>query len=457
MKSAFTTVLCSAFLMACSGGGKSAGPAAPPPPASKTYPTNKIPLALADSQSSADRAIMDQAIARAEKENKSVVLEIGAAWCAPCMMFSQDLEKTPNAAKLLADDGYILVKSETEFTSRLAPNDYLPTLVKFFPSFFIYTPGQGWTTMDSTYSLEGLRKRLAQRNVVTPLTLAELPKALEDKSSADEAVKELANSRIMTSAFASTIIWSYDEMKQAIALLDADNAKRGTQSPYSLAEMLKRTFVTDYVTAGALTLDELAADFPEIAAGARNLKAASGTAYRLKMKMDYVTRTEGLVAASARCAQAAQIIRSTLVPGPLSQEEAAKAYVSHDQKAAEVCADLELSVNGLTPELKARIEAMDKTNLENWQMLSEVGDTEGALAAFNKRYQSFVEHYATTKEKYEKALKEAKQKNDENAINEEREGLDRTIYMIQNHEKVSAEVQNAIRNKTRLPVLKIFN
>jgi len=62
--------------------------------------------------------LLTEALAKAQAENKLVMLDFTAAWCAPCQRLEQETFADPTVAELL--DRFVLVKIDTDEHPQLA-------------------------------------------------------------------------------------------------------------------------------------------------------------------------------------------------------------------------------------------------------------------------------------------------------------------------------------------------
>lgn len=84
---------------------------------------------------------IDAAVARASKEGKNVICQVGGNWCRWCLMFADFIEKDEEVSKMIADN-YVYIhvnysgkKSPKELTDRLKNAGRLgyPVLVVMSP------------------------------------------------------------------------------------------------------------------------------------------------------------------------------------------------------------------------------------------------------------------------------------------------------------------------------------
>jgi hypothetical protein len=437
--------LFSLVLSACSSGsGGAKAPGAPGPQKPAADESRRAPdsvLEIKDgSPASADRVTMMKAIARADAENKKILLDVSAAWCGPCQAFAMDFDGHPEYLKELTDDGYIVMKGEFEKIVSggghdfLTLNDYTPAIVNFFPSFFLYSNGK-WTSLGAAGSYAQLKSTIADAR--QPLSYSEVL-AL--------AVSQEKMSDAQSTRFYASLIgnyqsrYSYAEAKTLIATLKASNEA----SRQSVANFM-RAFVSIYAGIGAVPVAEFAKDFPEEAAAMTDASNQSFSARSFNYALLMARRESGLKKTVEQCGSIWQNYRSQIRPGTLSAADFQRKLADLDLTANVTCAHLEWESTGVTPELKAKVAALDKSKIKDWALLGAVGEVDAAVAVYHERYQTYVKFYDESRPALEKDLDDAKAGGDQAKIEEARQRLELEDFRGKYHAKVDADVEGDLR------------
>lgn len=433
---------------------KSSGNAGPGTPISET--TIKAPVSIpviADGTiPSPDRVTMDGVLKRAAQENKMVILEISAAWCGPCAMFSTDLEAHPEDIKDLTDSGYILVRGEGEKfvnghgLNLMEMNDFVPAFIPYYPSFFIYD-GQTWKGIGSFNAYKDLADALKNGAKEPPFSFAELQAFLQK---APGAANKTDSQRFQTSVFGGFAEnYTYSQAKAALSLMAANKA-------YGDMVGFVKSLFPIYVAAGAVTAARLVQDFPDD--GKSITDPSSGYApYVFAMQLSVIWRSQGLKQAVAQCNSVWLDLRGQMVPGKLSASDFQTKLQLLDAHAAVTCADLEYRADGATDVLKQKVASIDKTKNGDWALFEALGDRDTAVSLYHERFATYLDSYNKDIASLNKDLQAANAAGDKSKADDLTKELAIRNWQIQYHTKLDADVEATLKAGQPVKVLEVEN
>jgi hypothetical protein len=446
-----TAALMQAGCSKSSSGGDSGGGAGPA--LSKAKGPSSLPANGNGVTPSADRVTIDQAIARANQENKKVLLEVSAAWCGPCTEFANDMEGHPEYLQDLTNTGYIMVKAEFEKMVTgggldfLTLNDYMPVFIGFFPSFYVYSNGT-WTGIGSLNTYNDLKTTLAGN--ITPMTFAEVKAAVQENKSTNNVV-----SRLVSSIFGNFVgVYTYSEARDLARLMTANANKSAT---YQSLGKFMLSYIWEYVGINAVTAQQLAADFPDAGAMMLDASNAQFNIEPFNYQLSTIWRTSGLKQASSQCQSQWQTYRAQIQPGKLSAADFQTKMGKLDISVQVACAHLEWLITGVTPALTDKVSKIDKTRNKDWALLAAIGDVTTAVGIFHTRYQEYADDYTKALASDATDLDNAKKSGDQTQIDQAQHALDIDNFRAKYHAQVDADVEADLQNGKAVQTLKIVN
>lgn len=100
---------------------------------------------------------IDEAVAKASKEGKNVICQVGGNWCRWCLMFADYIEKDEDIRKLIADN-YVYI--HVNYSGRTSPKELTERLANAgrfgYPVLVVLRPdGSVLHIQDSGYLEEG--------------------------------------------------------------------------------------------------------------------------------------------------------------------------------------------------------------------------------------------------------------------------------------------------------------
>ena len=408
---------------------------------------------------SPDRVTIDKAMARAQQEHKSVIIEMGAAWCGPCTQFGMDLDGHPEDLKDLSDLGFIMVKAEFERTvTSMAVdfvdlNDFLPSTIFLFPSYFAYTPGKGWISLGTFSKYADLKKALQYPKTFEVMSLTEMKTCIEQ----DDNCPQDEQNRLQEVAYGNPAgQYSYADLKAIVKLFNDETQAHPNLGLDGLAQQIASE-ASLYFAIGAIDLNTLKTDFSDVA---KSLTDASDDSYSyraMQAQVANVMQTKGLKEAVKQCPTIAANYKKIITPGKLSAGDFQTKMSNYDQNALVMCTDLEVRANGATEQAKADYAKIDaKFNLD-WELQAAMGDTDAAVASFHSNYQQYADGYKQNIDTDNQNIDKDKQAGDQTKLKDDQDHLAFDQWRADYHQSVDTEVESNLKNKQPVTVLRVLN
>ncbi len=267
----------------------------------------------------AQRQLVDAAIARSRASGKPLLLRMTGAWCSPCFALNEALAAGKERLVPTLQRYEVLILDEV-FFERSALNDFLPTEGVYFPIYFFYHPkNERWTSYSTggqvedtvgllqetlaTFADEGSLTQLYAKRYAEGKTIQ-----IEFDTSIGKRTYYAAVSRALDLALTGTVA----EVDAFLAELEADIAAMSAAgTPSTTIDIWS---VTGYVTpllvaTGKLTAEDARQRLSQAAAKAN---ATPGSQYRavydaaLRSEVHRVSLEKGLAAGAARCEEIAR-------------------------------------------------------------------------------------------------------------------------------------------------------
>jgi hypothetical protein len=421
-----------------------------------------VVTAKAESVPSVDRVILDAAVERAQAEKKTVILEVAAAWCGPCTQFAYDMDTHPENFRSLASRGYLFLKGESEKVVEGTPlnlTDFLPRVVRFFPSFYVYTPAQGWIFLGSANSFADLNVLL--ENVVgrPPMKLAEIRTAIEALGTKGEDLNSVTpqNARLQAILNDVSANFTYPEAKQLVELLAQENAKYPNMGLGDVVDFIPGLFMPDYLGMGAVSFDLLKADFPVVAENLTDVSSDDFSNHMFSQTITYLNLKSGNAVAAQQCPAIWQSVRARFVKGTLSDADFQARLKSMDQGAAALCADLEWRVTGATDAVKRKVAALDPSKISDWALVAGLGNIDQAVAIYHAQFEEYAQSYNATLATLQKRLDQAVSAGNQTLADQIRAKMAVVKFQLENHTQVDSDVEGALKDGRAVQVLKPMN
>lgn len=270
---------------------------------------------------SPEKTLVDQAFQRAKANKKLLVIDVSAAWCAPCKLASKGMQIGSEKFNEVMKKYEFLELEQTFFSAE----DYLPFEISSFPSFVVVDPAMNkWAVTAGYENVDKLAEKLetfATKKSFLDEQLNKFRENLAQNKKLEISLYEWSTS-IIAEKSTEEISSLFAEIKKANAdkpeLFDQDE-KSAWQWPNFKGKMYR-----ELIARGVMTLQDVISQDPNYFTSIANNSGSIGSlAFAASLKN--IRREKGSVAAAKACDALADKVTADYVFTPKAIPEGANA------------------------------------------------------------------------------------------------------------------------------------